>query len=67
MRLLAGLRQRMEQRAVSQGQGAEREERERGNTVFVDHSGTPYADQWALLASMRKIEASFESDDSARK
>jgi hypothetical protein len=33
----------------------QKEARERGNSVFVDESFVPYPDQWAFLASVRRI------------
>jgi superfamily II DNA or RNA helicase len=32
------------------------EPRQKGNTVFLDESLTPYADQWAYLSSIRKLQ-----------
>jgi superfamily II DNA or RNA helicase len=29
-----------------------------GNSVFIDETGTPYSDQWAFLASVKKISRS---------
>jgi superfamily II DNA or RNA helicase len=34
----------------------QREPREHGNTVFVDEHLVPFADQWAFLASLRRME-----------
>ena len=34
----------------------QREARARGNSVFVDASFTPYADQWAFLSSIQRID-----------
>jgi len=36
----------------------QKEPRERGNTVFLDEGFVPYADQWAFLSALRKIERS---------
>src|SRR5207302_5677794 len=33
----------------------QKQARERGNTVFLDENFLPYADQWAFLASIRRI------------
>jgi hypothetical protein len=30
--------------------------RDRGNSVFVDHSLTPYPDQWAFLSTVQRID-----------
>ena len=36
----------------------QRRARDQGNTVFVDADLTPYADQWAFLASLRRVDPS---------
>ncbi len=33
----------------------QKEPRQKGNTVFLDESFTPYEDQWAVLASLQRI------------
>lgn len=37
----------------------QRTARDAGNTVFVDDSFNPWPDQWAFLASVQRIDASF--------
>jgi hypothetical protein len=34
----------------------QREPREHGNSVFVDQQFEPFADQWAFLSSLQRIE-----------
>ncbi|NTW68033.1 MAG: DEAD/DEAH box helicase family protein, partial [Nitrospirae bacterium] len=34
----------------------QQEPRQKGNTVFLDENFTPYADQWAYLASIKKLQ-----------
>ncbi|HEX3658536.1 MAG TPA: DEAD/DEAH box helicase family protein [Pirellulales bacterium] len=34
----------------------QKQSRELGNSVFLDDCGQPYADQWAVLSSIRKID-----------
>lgn len=36
----------------------QRQSRERGNTVFLDHDLEPYPDQWRFLASLPKLDPS---------
>ena len=33
----------------------QKQARQRGNTVFIDEQFKPYADQWSLLAALRRI------------
>lgn len=37
----------------------QREARDAGNSVFVDESFTPWPDQWAFLAGVKRIDAPF--------
>ncbi len=34
----------------------QRTARDKGNSVFIDDSGRPYPDQWALITSLRKVD-----------
>lgn len=40
--------------------------RKRGNSVFVDENFIPYADQWALLSSIRKIDEGLVASIAAK-
>jgi hypothetical protein len=48
----------------------QREARDAGNSVFVDESFTPWPDQWAFLAAVKRIDAAFVfalADDASRR